>query len=55
MDIILLYSKNVNGDLYSADATFVSMMLANFNYEGINYSNYIPTYEGQITFELVVS
>jgi hypothetical protein len=55
VNLVLKYSYDVNGDLYSTDSEKLSMLLARLNQEGISYTDYTPAYEGNITFRLVIS
>lgn len=55
INIILEYSYDVNGDLYSTDSANLSLLLSRLNKQGVSYTNYTPAYEGDITFRLVIS
>ena len=53
-NVIMQYSHDVNGDLYSTDSASLSMMLSCLNSKGVRYKNYTPAYEGEIQFKLVI-
>ncbi len=54
MDVILLYSYGLNEEMYATNSASLSMMLSDLSQIGVNYTNYIPSYDGDITFQLVI-
>lgn len=54
MDVILLYSYGINDEMYATNSASLSMMLSNLSQKGVDYTNYIPSYDGDITFQLVI-
>lgn len=54
MDVILLYSHGINDEIYSTNSASLSMMLSRLSQKGVSYVNYIPAYEGDIAFQLVI-
>ncbi|MCC8160333.1 MAG: hypothetical protein LIO53_03295 [Oscillospiraceae bacterium] len=54
MDVILLYSYALDDVYYSTNADSLSMMLSKLSQKGVGYKNYIPSYDGDITFKLVI-
>lgn len=55
INLILHYSYCVEGNFYSTDSANLSLMLSDLNGMGVSYTNYTPAYEGEITFQLVIS
>ncbi|MCD8180045.1 MAG: hypothetical protein LUF26_00985 [Firmicutes bacterium] len=54
MDVILMYSYGFSDEYYSTNADSLSMMLSKLSQKGVDYKNYIPSYDGDITFKLVI-
>lgn len=54
MDVILLYSYGLNEEMYATNSASLSMMLSDLSRKGVDYTNYIPSYDGDITFQLVI-
>lgn len=54
MDVILLYSYGLNEEMYATNSASLSMMLSDLSQMGVDYTNYIPSYDGDITFQLVI-
>lgn len=54
MDVILEYSY-ADGDFYMTDSDHLYLMLIELTQMGVDYSNYTPGYQGDITFKLVIS
>lgn len=54
MDVILQYSY-ADGDFYMTDSDHLYLMLIELTQMGVDYSNYTPGYQGDITFKLVIS
>lgn len=54
MSVIELYSYGFNGEMYSTNSASLSMMLYDLSEKGVDYTNYIPSYDGEITFQLVI-
>lgn len=54
MDVILQYS-HADGDFYMTDSDHLYLMLIELTQMGVDYSNYTPSYQGDITFKLVIS
>lgn len=55
INIVLEYAYDVDGDLYTTSSDNLSLLLSSLNSKGMNYKDYTPGYEGDITFKLVIS
>lgn len=54
MDVIRLYSYGINDAMYTTNSASLSKMLSDLSRIGVDYTNYIPSYDGDITFQLVI-
>lgn len=54
MDVIMKYSYEVDGDYYVTSPDKMVNIFCDLVDRGVNYSDYIPDYEGTIKFQLVI-
>lgn len=55
INLVLEYAYDVDGDLYTTSSDNLSLLLSSLNSKGVDYEDYTPGYEGEITFKLVIS
>lgn len=55
INVIRQYSYDEDGEFYTTSSDRLTSMLSVLSGQGIDYSNYTPAYEGEVTFKLVIS
>lgn len=55
LDVIRQYSYDEDGEFYTITSDRLTSMLTILSGQGIDYSNYTPAYDGEVTFKLVIS